>query len=166
MLCQSIVPILMGMARAVGRSSDEEMPLISYLLSVHRDLRAETQEDARSRAAPRRRSFNPFRPILPRTMSTLVLSQSDLPSPSSTSPSVHLDAPDFAPRERSPSPLEAWGHGGGGGVVGAAAAEEVDDPADLHFNKVRGGVVCCVALCFNKVRGVCVCACVFFFEAF
>jgi hypothetical protein len=28
----------MGMVRAVGRSSDEQMPLISYLLSVHIDI--------------------------------------------------------------------------------------------------------------------------------
>ena len=121
----------MGMARAIGRSSDEEMPLISYLLSVHRDLQVEAPEDFRSQVTPPRRSFNAFRPILPRTMSTLVLSQGDLPSPSSASPSIHLDAPDIALRERSPSPLEAWGQGKDG------AGDEQGDPADLHFNKVK-----------------------------
>lgn len=136
----------MGMARAIGRSSDEEMPLISYLLSVHRDLQVEATDNLRSQDTQHRRSFNAFRPILPRTMSTLVLSQGDLPSPTSTSPSILLDAPDFPTRERSPSPLEAWGQGKEG------AGDDQGDPADLHFNKARTGVVMSVARLLGPIK--------------
>ncbi|KAK7087993.1 hypothetical protein V1264_021976 [Littorina saxatilis] len=127
-LCQYMVPILMGMCRAVGRSSDEEMPLISYLLSVHRDSRVEAPENQESQLVQQRKSFNAFRPILPRTMSTLVLNQTDLPSPTSHS---LLSPPDFTTRECSSSPLETQGHGGKEGAV-----DEQGDPADLQFNKV------------------------------
>lgn len=132
-LCQYMVPILMGMCRAVGRSSDEEMPLISYLLSVHRDSRVEAPENQESQLVQQRKSFNAFRPILPRTMSTLVLNQTDLPSPTSHS---LLNPPDFTTRECSTLPLETQGHGGKEGAV-----DEQGDPADLQFNKV------CVFVC-------------------
>ncbi|KAL8613206.1 hypothetical protein ACOMHN_043015 [Nucella lapillus] len=124
----------MGMARAVGRSSDEEMPLISFLLSVHRDLPTENTAETQSKVAdaPQRRSFNTFRSILPRTMSTMVLNQaSDLPSPTSATPTSHLDAPDFNMRERSPSPLEARGGQGKDG-----SGDMLGDPAELYFNRV------------------------------
>ena len=34
-LCFRQIPILLGLARSMGRSSDEDLSLISYLLSVH-----------------------------------------------------------------------------------------------------------------------------------
>lgn len=115
------------MVRAIGRSSDDEMPLISYLLSVHLDLRKEVAEQPQDQAAKQRRSFNTFRPILPRTMSSLVLS-SDLPSPTSPQP-TRLDAPELPSRERSPSPLDV-GPGRDNGVTGDS------DPVEVYFNKV------------------------------
>ncbi|PVD31364.1 hypothetical protein C0Q70_06776 [Pomacea canaliculata] len=126
-ICSSIVPVLIGMVRAIGRSSDDEMPLISYLLSVHLDLRKEVAEQPQDQAAKQRRSFNTFRPILPRTMSSLVLS-SDLPSPTSPQP-TRLDAPELPSRERSPSPLDV-GPGRDNGVTGDS------DPVEVYFNKV------------------------------
>lgn len=77
-LCQRHVPILMGLCRAMGRSSDEEMAIISYLLSVHRDQRVDAAANQESALAVQRRSFHAFRPILPRTMSTLVLNQVEI----------------------------------------------------------------------------------------
>lgn len=123
-LCSSAVPTLIGMARAIGRSSDGEMPLISFLLSVHRNLRSEIV--VHQPAAQQRRSFNTFRSILPRTMSALMLN-SDLPSP--TSPQGLLEMPEWSlQHEQSPSPLD----------ILPVSEDGADlDPADIYFNKAR-----------------------------
>ncbi|KAK7505986.1 hypothetical protein BaRGS_00002708 [Batillaria attramentaria] len=127
-MCMSTVPVLMGMARAIGRSSDEETPLISYLLSVHRELRVEPSGQSTQPAVQQRRSFNTFRPILPRTMSSLLLN-SDLPSPT-TPQSTRLDPPEFSVRERSPSPLDI-------GPSKEGTEEGSVDPADVGSSFTR-----------------------------
>ncbi|XP_046360282.2 phosphatidylinositol 4-kinase alpha-like isoform X1 [Haliotis rufescens] len=122
-LASSIVPILIGMARAVGRSSDEERPLISYVLSINTGKPYPVQEDNNPTS---KRAFSTFRPILPRTLSSLVIS-SDSPSPTSPSP-TNLDYVD-GHRERSPSPLSVSMRDG-------LNVEDKVDPASTYFNKV------------------------------
>ncbi|KAL5017409.1 hypothetical protein ScPMuIL_006998 [Solemya velum] len=100
-LCRYTVPILIGMARAIGRSSDEEKPLISTLFSTEPtkpyidNLKSETVAD--------KQNFTTFRPILPRTLSFHVIS-SDTPSPTSPTAAVAIEFPDQLRRDRSPSP--------------------------------------------------------------
>ncbi|XP_041348000.1 phosphatidylinositol 4-kinase alpha-like [Gigantopelta aegis] len=123
-LCFSIVPVLIGMARAMGRSSDENRPLISYLLSVKTGQPYSEQEQEK---ATSKRSFSTFRPILPRTLSSLVLN-SESPSPHSPSPTP-FDYSERAKRERSPSPLLV-------SFRDSPGSNDKGDPAMVYFNKV------------------------------
>ncbi len=111
------------MARSVGRSSDEERPLISYVLSINTGKPFPVQEVDNQSS---KRAFSTFRPILPRTLSSLVIS-SDSQSPTTPSPTPceHIDYR----RERSPSPLSV-------SMKDGLNADEKTDPASTYFNKV------------------------------
>ena len=123
-LCFSIVPILIGMARAIGRSSDEDQPLISYLLSVKTGQPySEPEQDSPTN----KRSFSTFRPILPRTLSSLILN-SESPSPHSPSPTP-FDYSEKNRRERSPSPLSV-------SVRETMGSDNKPEFASFYFNKV------------------------------
>ncbi|ESO97694.1 hypothetical protein LOTGIDRAFT_103639 [Lottia gigantea] len=99
-LCFNIVPILLGLARSIGRSSDEDKPLISNVLYVNNGGKSVLPVAEQETVQTHRRAFSTFRPILPRTLSSLVINTE---SPSPTSP-IPFDYPENR-RERSPSPL-------------------------------------------------------------
>ena len=70
--------MLLGLARSLGRSSDESMSLISYLLSVHGVPHAHshtqqepTPEPSEPASVSQKGNFNTFRSILPRTLSSV-----------------------------------------------------------------------------------------------
>ena len=104
MLCSSIIPILIGMTRAVGRSTDENKNLISRIFppeSIVKTPFNSVQDDALEV-----KTFSSFRPILPRTLSSHVL---NLDSSGPSSPTMHqsFEALCSRSRERSPSPMLA-----------------------------------------------------------
>ena len=77
-LCRCIVPVLLGMARAMGRSGDDEEALISKIFSLeklsHPDVSQENGEE--------KKAFTTFRSILPRTMSSHIITPDSPSSPS------------------------------------------------------------------------------------
>ncbi|CAG2236201.1 PI4KA [Mytilus edulis] len=100
-LCSATVPILIGMARAIGRSSDDETNLISKLFPPENIVKAPTSVQDE---APKEKTFSSFRPILPRTLSSHVL---NLDSSGPSSPTMHqsFEALCSRSRERSPTPM-------------------------------------------------------------
>ncbi|CAG2245012.1 PI4KA [Mytilus edulis] len=100
-LCSATVPILIGMARAIGRSSDDETNLISKLFPPENIVKAPTSVQDE---APKEKTFSSFRPILPRTLSSHVL---NLDSSGLSSPTMHqsFEALCSRSRERSPTPM-------------------------------------------------------------
>ncbi|XP_052072692.1 phosphatidylinositol 4-kinase alpha-like isoform X2 [Mytilus californianus] len=100
-LCTATVPILIGMARAIGRSSDDETYLISKLFPPENIVKAPTSVQDET---PKEKTFSSFRPILPRTLSSHVL---NLDSSGPSSPTMHqsFEALCSRSRERSPTPM-------------------------------------------------------------
>ncbi|XP_060554504.1 phosphatidylinositol 4-kinase alpha-like isoform X3 [Ruditapes philippinarum] len=96
MLCSCIVPIMLGLGRALGRSSDERESLISQLFAPDKPLPCQPTPQVKDE---RGKSFTSFRPILPRTLSTHMIGTPDTPS----TPSGLSDYFDTQ-RERTPSP--------------------------------------------------------------
>ena len=123
-LCTSIVPTLIGMARAIGRSSDDNTPLINLLFPLPSQCSAafEPLEDASS---PPKRPFTKFRSIFPRTLSSHVITPE---SPTSPTPGSTENPADFR-RERSPSPMAPTQQKSG-------SADDMLDPTVRYFNKV------------------------------
>lgn len=97
-LCKYIVPILLGMARAIGRSSDEDSALISQLFAPTKYMTPEVSDDEKDERA---KSFTSFRPILPRTLSSHMITPETPMTPSGLSSSSDYFE---SHRERSPSP--------------------------------------------------------------
>ncbi|XP_053375288.1 phosphatidylinositol 4-kinase alpha-like [Mercenaria mercenaria] len=95
-LCSCIVPILLGLSRALGRSSDERESLISQLFAPDKPVPCQTTAQVKDEGG---KSFTSFRPILPRTLSTHMIGTPDTPS----TPSGLSDYFDTH-RERTPSP--------------------------------------------------------------
>lgn len=89
------------MARAIGRSSDDETNLISKLFPPENIVKAPTSVQDE---APKEKTFSSFRPILPRTLSSHVL---NLDSSGPSSPTMHqsFEALCSRSRERSPTPM-------------------------------------------------------------
>lgn len=123
-LCTSIVPTLIGMARAIGRSSDDRTPLINLLFPLPSQCFAtvESPEDTNS---PPKRPFTKFRSIFPRTLSSHVITPE---SPTSPTPGTTENPADFR-RERSPSPMAPTQQ-----KIGSA--DDMLDPTVRYFNKV------------------------------
>ncbi|XP_052799861.1 phosphatidylinositol 4-kinase alpha-like isoform X2 [Mya arenaria] len=97
-LCKNIIPILLGMARAMGRSSDVEESLISQLYAPQKFVPCSTESN---QVEGQGKAFTSFRPILPRTLSSHMITPDTPSTPSALSAS--LDYFDIH-RERSPSP--------------------------------------------------------------
>ncbi|KAK3083088.1 hypothetical protein FSP39_013642 [Pinctada imbricata] len=100
-LSSVIVPLILGMSRALGRSSNDHQPLISRLFpseSLVKKASAVTVEKENDR------SVTGFRAILPRTMSSQLLNL-DATTPTSPSGVPVFDFPTHRGRERSPSPM-------------------------------------------------------------
>ncbi|XP_059147060.1 phosphatidylinositol 4-kinase alpha-like [Physella acuta] len=136
-LCTRQIPMLLGLARSIGRSSDEECSLISYLLSV-REAPISMQRVPRTEPV-HRSNFNSFRSIMPRTMST-VFTHSEAGS-SSVSGAGSSDAVgDGATerkssfRDRSPSPLDSTGRD----TTMSGVTSNLGDvlPYTIYFNKI------------------------------
>ncbi|KAK3587137.1 hypothetical protein CHS0354_006778 [Potamilus streckersoni] len=122
-LCRATVPILLGMARAIGRSSDDQKPFISVLYSLDKEISLPVLDEAE----PFKKSFTTFRSILPRTLSSHVITP-DSPS----TPSAHhaIEFSEYYRRERSPSPKAAATR------ISFAASDTKIDPKVHYFNKV------------------------------
>lgn len=96
------MPILLGLGRALGRSSDESQALICQLFSPEKPIPCQFGEQMKDTD---QKPFTSFRPILPRTLSQHLIGTPDTPStPSGLSSS--LDYFDIH-KERSPSPNAA-----------------------------------------------------------
>ncbi|KAK6191311.1 hypothetical protein SNE40_003034 [Patella caerulea] len=122
----TIVPLLLGLARSVGRSSDEERPLISTVLTVNNIKLFQTYEQENT--SYHRRAFSTFRPILPRTLSSLVIN-TDSPSPTSPIPFDYSESR----RERSPSPLMGPSRES---ILSSSEKEEKQEVSSIYLNKV------------------------------
>ncbi|KAL4223436.1 Phosphatidylinositol 4-kinase alpha [Mactra antiquata] len=124
-LCSSIVPILLGLSRALGRSSDENQALISQLFIPEKPIPCQNgQKMTENDLKP----FTSFRPILPRTLSQHLIGTPDTPStPSGLSSS--LDYFDIH-RERSPSPNSAQP----ARITSSPPKEENPDLKLVYFN--------------------------------
>eukprot|EP00106_Octopus_bimaculoides_P007153 XP_014774595.1 PREDICTED: phosphatidylinositol 4-kinase alpha-like isoform X3 [Octopus bimaculoides] len=122
-LCTSIVPALIGMARAIGRSSDDEVPLIKLLFPLPSSCVVE--EVLSDDKSPPKKPFTKFRSIFPRTLSSHVITPE---SPTSPTPGINDGPIDFR-RERSPSPMAPTQHKGG-------LTDDLLDPTIRYFNKV------------------------------
>ncbi|KAJ8312892.1 hypothetical protein KUTeg_010265 [Tegillarca granosa] len=126
-LCTVIVPLLIGMARAIGRSSDEDTPLISILFPTEAIPKVVSVSEDSSEPS---KTFTNFRSILPRTMSTHIISQDNVSSnPSSPTGFPTIDFPGSRSRERSPSPMASH-------TAEKQPLEEAVEPAVLYFNKI------------------------------
>lgn len=123
-LAKVIIPVLLGLARAIGRSSDEGMPLISHLYPPSHVVSPKLRNIVREEEVRKKKSFSTFRPILPRTMSSNILVPE---SPPGSASSIGFFS-DTLRQERSPSPL-----------VASSKGEQTDDPLDAsvhYFNQV------------------------------
>lgn len=77
-LCRSIVPLLIGTARAVGRAKASAPPLFCQIFPPPEKVVPSTEDAPRQRSSsssgntlPKRRTFNNFRPIIPCSLSEL-----------------------------------------------------------------------------------------------
>ncbi|BFZ04518.1 hypothetical protein BsWGS_07556 [Bradybaena similaris] len=140
-LCFRQIPILLGLARSMGRSSDEECSLISYLLSVREApismQRVPEPEPANNRNQAN--TFNTFRSIMPRTLSSVFVQTDGGVSTTSGSTDAIGDGSydrKSSYRDRSPSPLDTSSRennsltGGSGGTPCALL------PYTIYFNKI------------------------------
>lgn len=99
-LCTSTVPILIGMTRALGRTTDDGTYLISKLYPPENVVKVPVSV----KEEPLEKTFSSFRPILPRTLSSHVLNL-EMSSPNSPTGHQSFDNLSFRSRERSPSPM-------------------------------------------------------------
>lgn len=77
-LCRAIVPLLIGTARALGRAKASSPPLFCEIFPQPVKVVPSTEDSPRPRSnsnagntLPKRRTFNNFRPIIPRSLSEL-----------------------------------------------------------------------------------------------
>lgn len=77
-LCRAIVPLLIGTARALGRAKASSPPLFCEIFPQPTKVVPSTEDAPRPRSnsntgntLPKRRTFNNFRPIIPRSLSEL-----------------------------------------------------------------------------------------------
>ena len=77
-VCKCTVPVLFGMARAIGRSSDDEEALISKMFRIEKPTFVDVEEENDNL----KKSFTTFRAILPRTMSSHIITPDSPSSPS------------------------------------------------------------------------------------
>ncbi|KAK8766666.1 hypothetical protein V5799_006551 [Amblyomma americanum] len=77
-LCRAIVPLLIGTARALGRAKASSPPLFCEIFPPPAKVVPSTEDAPRHRSnsnagntLPKRRTFNNFRPIIPRSLSEL-----------------------------------------------------------------------------------------------
>ncbi|KAH9492192.1 Phosphatidylinositol 4-kinase alpha [Bulinus truncatus] len=137
-LCTRQIPLLLGLARSMGRSSDEECSLISYLLSVRE---APISMQRVPQPEPVQRShFNTFRSIMPRTMSTVFVSDTGANITGSGSTDAIGDGINerkSSYRDRSPSPLEG-SIKDNSSLTGLSSNTVVSDvlPYTIYFNKI------------------------------
>jgi len=96
-LCRDIVPVLLGMARVLGRSSDDHASLISLLYAPTKFVTPVKQGDEKD---GKDKSFTSFRPIFPRTLSSHMITPETPLTPSGQSSLDYFESH----RERSPSP--------------------------------------------------------------
>ncbi|XP_052243319.1 phosphatidylinositol 4-kinase alpha-like isoform X4 [Dreissena polymorpha] len=97
-ICKNAVPILLGLARAMGRSSDDKESLISQLFAPQKYTPC-TQKDEKPTGSAK--TFPSFRPILPRTFSSHLMTPDTPSTPSALSSLEYFEIL----RERTPSPL-------------------------------------------------------------
>ncbi|XP_013387820.1 phosphatidylinositol 4-kinase alpha-like [Lingula anatina] len=121
-LCKSVIPVFLGLVRALGRTSSQDTPLLCQLFPPESAL--PTQVDVDEVDLSQRRSFTDFRPIIPRNLSQNLLKSPDRPK----SPRIDVDGAVSRRRSKSPSPVtdfvaqpETW-------------HEELVDPATFYFN--------------------------------
>lgn len=77
-LCRAIVPLLIGTARALGRAKPSLPPLFCQIFPPPEKVLLSAEDTPRLRSSsnagntlPKRRTFNNFRPIIPRSLSEL-----------------------------------------------------------------------------------------------
>ncbi|XP_012945848.1 phosphatidylinositol 4-kinase alpha, partial [Aplysia californica] len=133
-LCTRQIPLLLGLARSLGRSSDEDCPLISHLLSVHGPPQPAQSCLPEPEPVQQRGHFNTFRSILPRTLSSVFVQTEG------GGTAVVPDGGDGGSdrkasyRERSPSPLATSRDLYTDGASAYAIVEPL--PSAIYFNKI------------------------------
>ena len=134
MLCRVKVPTLLGMARSMGRVSESNTPLFSRLFPPppQPDLSTYTYKKPTIPQSPKK-SFSQFRPIIPRSLSSNILSveASKQPAFSSQYDLTVTSISSLTSNRRSPSPVDAPG--------GENANSEPDDPYYILMNRVGSG---------------------------
>lgn len=132
-MCTSVIPVLLGLARSLGRTSDDETPLLSHIFSREStSAGSQPQRDSENTGQSPRRSFTKFRPIIPKGMSKSILKSPNLQK----SPLASCDMIDGRrSRSKSPSPgsdfaenLESW-------------TDDTVDPTSHYFNVVGSSFV-------------------------
>ncbi|XP_056020742.1 phosphatidylinositol 4-kinase alpha-like isoform X2 [Ostrea edulis] len=134
-LSLTTIPLLFGVIRALGRSSDGNKPLISLLYpseSINREHRNPTNSQEEEEDEDEK-TFT-FRSILPRTISTHLI-YSDPVSPVSPTGGNVPEYPTMRFRERSPSPLAVQ-------VSGKTNQEEDVECSTHYFRKIASSFTC------------------------
>ncbi|XP_074644001.1 phosphatidylinositol 4-kinase alpha-like [Tubulanus polymorphus] len=94
-LCKYIVPSFIGMARAIGRCSDDKISLLCKLFPPPVSPAAVIVDESKNKT---KKSFATFRPIIPRSLSYNIMSEIG---------QIDSDAHNFQSfRQKSPSPVE------------------------------------------------------------
>ena len=133
--CHHKVPILLGLARALGRTPDKGnmTPLLCQLYPrpglaspiTPQGGSGSIRSPLQSRSSSPHRAFSTFRSIVPRSMSHNILT--------SSASQNDLLSPNYVPRQQSPSPSETLSSDTKQQQQGA---QEVIDPRTHYFDKV------------------------------
>ena len=143
-LCLHVIPTLIGLLRALGRASNEEVPLISHLLSVHSEPFQNQANPTSSKAVDmsQQKSSIASKSIIPRSMSSLELIRQEDTGIQSAG-SLHRSCLDNHNTASSggwhPRALDS-------SITLEKNKSQVKsmDPADVYFNKV-------VLFCFHVI---------------
>lgn len=127
------IPLLFGLIRALGRSSDGNKPHISLLFPSESVQKERSQVSEEEEEGEEEKTFA-FRSILPRTISSHLI-YSDPASPISPTGGSMAEFPTMNFRERSPTPL-------GVQSPGKPGQEGEVESSSFYFCKIASSFTC------------------------